>query len=71
MELKVLLHGVDVVEDVVDNPGYDALLVGVVDDPLHRVGLPAGRLAVGEYRPVVTAQHIYTQANINGARFTL
>ena len=39
MELQVLLHRVDVVEDVVDDPGDDSLHAGVVDDPLHGVSL--------------------------------
>ena len=58
MELQILLHGVDVVEDVVDNPGYDALLVGVVNDALHGVGLAARGLTIGEYGSIVSTQHI-------------
>ena len=58
MELKILLHGVDMVEDVVDDPGDDALLVGVVDDPLHGVGLSARGLAVGEYCSIVAVQYV-------------
>ena len=46
------------VEDVVDDPGDDALLVGVVDDPLHGVGLSAGGLAVGEYCSIVAVQYV-------------
>ena len=40
VEFQVLLHGVNMIEDVVDNPGDDALHGGVVDDSLHGVGLP-------------------------------
>ena len=40
MELEVLFHGVNMIEDVVDNPGDDALHGGVVDDSLHGVGFP-------------------------------
>ena len=40
MKLQVLLHRVDVIEDVIDNPGDDALHGGVVDDALHSVSLP-------------------------------
>ena len=58
VELEVLLHRIDVVEDVVDNPGYDAQLVGVVDDALHGVGLAARGLTIGEYGSIVSTQHI-------------
>ena len=58
MELEVLFHGVNMIEDVVDNPGDDALHGGVVDDALHGVGLPTGRLSVGKNSPVVARQNI-------------
>jgi hypothetical protein len=48
VELKILFHGVDVVEDVIDNPGDDALHGGVVDDALHGVGLSRGCLSIGK-----------------------
>ena len=38
VELQVLLHGINMIEDVVDNPGDDALHGGVVDDALHGMG---------------------------------
>ena len=38
VELQVLLHGINMIEDVVDNPGDDALHGGVVDDTLHGMG---------------------------------
>jgi len=58
VELQVHLHGVDVVEDVVDDARYDALLHGVPDDALHRVRLSGGRLTVCEYRSIVTGQDV-------------
>ncbi len=58
MELQVLLHGVDVIEDVVHNPGDDSLFVGVVDDPLHGVGLTTGSLSVSEYCSIISTQYI-------------
>lgn len=48
MELKVLFHGVDVVKDIIDNPGDDALHLGVVDDALHGVGLARGCLSISK-----------------------
>ena len=47
------------VEDVVDDPGYDALQVRVVDDALHRVGLARRRLPVGEDGAVVAVEDIW------------
>ena len=58
MELQVLLHGVDVIEDVVHNPGDDSLFVGIVDDPLHGVGLTTGSLSVSEYCSIISTQYI-------------
>ena len=36
MELQVLIHGVDVVEDVLDNPGDDAHTILIMEVPLYR-----------------------------------
>ena len=58
MELEILLHRVDVVEDIVHNPGDNSLLVGVVNDTLHGVGFTARSLAVGKYSSVVSTQNI-------------
>ena len=55
MKLQVLLHGVDVIEDVIDNPGDDALHGGVVDDALHGVGLTRRRLSISKYGSIVSA----------------
>ena len=55
MELQVLLHGINVVEDVVDNPGDDALHGGVIDDALHGVGLSRRRLSISKYGSIVAA----------------
>lgn len=38
MELEILLHAVDVVEDVVDDSRDDSLFVWIAEDALHRVG---------------------------------
>ena len=61
VELQVLLHRVDVVEDVVDDPGDDSLHAGVVDDPLHGVSLAGGGLAISKYCSVVSTQNICNQ----------
>ena len=58
MELEVLFHGVNMIEDVVDNPGDDALHGGVIDDALHGVSLTRRRLSIGKYGSIVTAQNI-------------
>ena len=64
MELEVLFHGVNMIEDVVDNPGDDALHGGVVDDALHGVGLSRWRLTIGKYCPVIATQDICGEINI-------
>ena len=58
MELEVLFHGVNMIEDVVDNPGDNALHGGVVDDTLHGVRLTRRRLSISKYGSIVTAQNI-------------
>ena len=58
MELEIFLHGVDVVEDIVDDPGDDPLHARVVDHPLHGVGLPAGRLTVCKYCSIIPVENI-------------
>ena len=40
MKLKIFFHGIDVIEDVIDNPGDDPLHGGVIDNSFHGVGLP-------------------------------
>ena len=55
MKLQVLLLRVDVIEDVIDNPGDDALHGGVVDDTLHGVGLTRRRLSISKYGSIVAA----------------
>lgn len=64
VKLQVLLHGVDVIEDVVDDTRDDSLLARVTDDTLHCVRLPRRRLPVGEYRPVVPAEHICNRQRV-------
>ena len=54
MELKVFLHAVDVVEDILNDPWNDSLKSRVIDDTLHCVSFSTGGLAVGEYSSVVT-----------------
>ena len=58
MELEVLLHAVDVVEDIGDDPGDDALEVRPAQHALHRVGFARGRLAIGEDGAVVAHEYI-------------
>ena len=58
VKLQVLLHRVDMVENIVNNSGYNALFVRVVDDALHGVSLATGGLAIRKYRPVVTTKYI-------------
>ena len=54
VELKVFLHAVDVVEDILNDPWNDSLKSRVIDDTLHCVSFSTGGLAVGEYSSVVT-----------------
>ena len=64
MELKVLLHGVNVVEDVIDNPGDDALHGWVIDHPLHGMGLSGRRLSVSKYGSIVSTKNICEKINV-------
>lgn len=58
MELQVLFHAVDVVEDVVDDARNNSLFARVADDSLHGVRLAGRRLTVRKDGSVVTTQHI-------------
>lgn len=58
VKLDVLVHRVDVVEDVVHDSRYDAHVLAIVEHTLHRVRLARRRLAVGEDGAVVAAEHI-------------
>ena len=64
MEFQVFLHGVNMVEDVVDNPGDDALHGWVIDDALHCMGLARRSLPVSKYGSVVATQDICEGINI-------
>ena len=65
MELQVLLHGVNVVEDVVDDPWDDALHSWVVDYPLHSMGLSGRRLTVSKYSSIVSTKNICEKSMSN------
>ena len=58
MELEVLLHGINVVKDIIDNPWDDALHGWVVNDPLHGMGLSGRRLSVSKYGSIVSTKNI-------------
>lgn len=58
MELQVLFHAVDVVEDVVDDAGNDSLFARVANDSLHGVRLARRRLPIRKDGSIVTTQHI-------------
>ena len=64
VELKVFFHWIDVIEDVVDNPGDDALHGWVIDDALHCMGLARWSLPVSKYGSVVATQDICEGINI-------
>ena len=64
MELEVLLHGINVVEDVIDNPWDDALHGWVVDYPLHGMGLSGRRLSVSKYGSIVSTKNICEKINV-------
>ena len=65
MELEVLLHRVDVVEDVIDNPWDDALHSWVVDYPLHSMGHSGRRLTISKYGSIVSTKNICEKINVN------
>ena len=65
MEFEIFLHGINVVEDVVDNSWNNPLHGGVIDDTLHRVGFTRRRLSIGKYGSVVATQNICEKINVN------
>ena len=72
MELQVLLHGVNVVEDVIDDPRDDALHSWVIDYPLHSMGLSGRRLTVSKYSSIVSTKNICEKSMSNNLTlFTL
>ena len=64
MELEVLLHRVDVVEDVIYNPWDDALHSWVVDYPLHSMGLSGRRLTISKYGSIISTKNICEKINV-------
>ena len=64
MELKVLLHRINVVEDVIDNPRDDPLHGWVIDDPLHCVSLAGRRLAISKYGSIVATKNICEKSTL-------
>lgn len=58
MELEVLFHAVNVVENVVDDSRNDALKVRITNDSFHGVGLARGGLAIGKNGSIVSHEHI-------------
>ena len=56
-EVLHVLARVDGLEDVLERARDDAALSRGVRDPLHREGLAAARLAVGEHGAIVALQH--------------
>ena len=58
VELEVFFHGIDVIEDVIDNPRDDTLHGGIIYHSLHGVGLPRRCLTVCKDGSIITTQHI-------------
>ena len=64
MEFEIFLHGINVVEDAVDNSWNNPLHGGVIDDTLHRVGFTRRRLSISKYGSVVATQNICEKINV-------
>ena len=58
VELQVLVHGIDVVKDVMHYPGDDPHSICVMEVTLHRVCFAGRCLSVCKYCPVVPLQNI-------------
>ena len=67
MKFEILLHGIDVIKDIIDDPGDDSLEVAVADNALHRVRFSRRRLPVRENGAVVSAQNIFDDTLRGGA----
>lgn len=58
MELKVLLHAVDVLEDIVDDARHDAMQLRVRHNTLHGMSFAGGCLPICKDGAVVAIEHI-------------
>ena len=58
MELKVFFHGIDVIEDIINNPRNNALHGGIIDNSLHGMGLPRRCLSICKDSSIIAAQDI-------------
>lgn len=58
VKLQILFHGVDVIENVVNNAWNDTLFHRITDDALHCVRLAGGCLTIGKYRSIVASEDI-------------
>ena len=54
-----VLHGADMVKNVINNSWDDTHHLLAVDVTLHGVRLAWRSLAIGKYSPIVTTQNIY------------
>ena len=58
MELQILFHRINMVEDVIDNSWNNSLHSWVIDDTLHGVSLTRRRLSISKYGSIVSTKNI-------------
>lgn len=58
MELQILVHVVDVVENVLDNTWDNALQSGIPNDTFHSMGFAGRCLPVGKDGAVIPVENI-------------
>lgn len=59
MKFQVFVHGVNVIENIIDDSRDDSFFGGVPHYTFHRMRFPGRRLAVGKYCAIVATQDIY------------
>ena len=64
VELQILFHRVNVVKNIVDYPGDDSLMAGVVNDSLHSVSFARRCLPISKYSTIVAIQDIYKMMDL-------
>ena len=58
MELQILFHAVDVVENVIDDSWDDTLEIGIANNAFHCMGLTGRSLTIGKNGAIITVKDI-------------
>lgn len=59
MKLNVLVHRINMVKNIINNPRDDALHGGITEDSFHRVCLSGRSLSICKYGTIIATQDVF------------